>query len=331
MLDGQKRKIEYVRISLTDRCNLRCQYCMPAAGIEKLRHEDILTFDEVVRVSRALASLGVRKIRLTGGEPLVRRGIVGLVRELKAIDGIEQVVLTTNGVQLAALAQPLREAGLDGINLSLDTLDPAVFHRLTRIGSLDDALAGLQAAREAGIRRIKINCVPLAGVNEPDICRLADFAQRDPIQVRYIELMPIGCARTAGLRGIPTAKVRQMLEEHFGLGPMLPVQAQAGAVNGPAVCYRLPGFAGEIGFIDALEHKFCASCNRVRLTAEGFLKLCLNAKDGLDLRELLRGGISDENLRLALRQSIWHKPVEHHFKEAHDASRDRRAMYQVGG
>ena len=211
MLDGQKRKIEYVRISLTDRCNLRCQYCMPAAGIEKLRHEDILTFDEVVRVSRALASLGVRKIRLTGGEPLVRRGIVELVRELKAIDGIEQVVLTTNGVQLAALARPLKEAGLDGINLSLDTLDPAVFHRLTRIGSLDDALAGLQAAREAGIRRIKINCVPLAGVNEPDICRLADFAQRDPIQVRYIELMPIGCARTAGLRGIPTAKVRQML------------------------------------------------------------------------------------------------------------------------
>jgi len=327
MLDGCQRKIEYLRLSLTDRCNLRCQYCMPAAGVAKLRHEDILTYDEVLRVVRALAYLGVRKVRLTGGEPLVRRGIVDLVRELKAVPGIEQVVMTTNGVALASMAHELAAAGLAGINLSLDTLDAATFRQLTRVGTLDDVLAGLAAAQAAGLR-LKINCVPLRGINEADIPRLVALARDTDVQVRFIELMPIGCARTAGLSGIPMAEVRARIEQHFDLR-LQPVASPA--LSGPAVCCRLPGFVGQVGFIDALEHKFCTECNRVRLTAEGFLKLCLNAKDGLDLRTLLRGGISDENLRLALRQSIWHKPREHHFADAHDASRDQRAMYQVGG
>lgn len=329
MLDRAQRKIEYLRLSLTDRCNLRCQYCMPADGVEKMRHEDILTFDEILRVVRALAELGVRKVRLTGGEPLVRRGLVGLVRDIKGVPGIEQVVLTTNGVQLGAMAADLAKAGLDGINLSLDTLDASTFHRLTRVGELTDVLAGIHAAQEAGLR-LKINCVPLRGVNEADIPRLVALAKKDDIQVRFIELMPIGCARTVGLQGIPMAEVRSLIEQHFGL-TLQPVGRPKGSLNGPAVCYRLSGFAGQVGFIDAMEHKFCTECNRVRLTAEGFLKLCLNAKDGLDLRTLLREGISDDNLRLALRQSIWHKPLEHHFTDAHDINRDRRAMYQVGG
>ena len=329
MLDRAQRKIEYLRLSLTDRCNLRCQYCMPAAGVEKLRHEDILTFDEILRVVRALAELGVRKVRLTGGEPLVRRGLVGLVRDIKAVPGIEQVVLTTNGVQLGSMAADLAAAGLNGINLSLDTLDAATFHRLTRVGELADVLAGIEAVQAAGLR-LKINCVPLRGINEADIPRLVALARQDDVQVRFIELMPIGCARTAGLTGIPMAEVRSRIEQHFGLALQL-VGRPAGSLNGPAVCYRLPGFTGQVGFIDAIEHKFCTECNRVRLTAEGFLKLCLNAKDGLDLRTLLREGISEDTLRLALRQSIWHKPLEHHFTDAHDLNRDRRAMYQVGG
>ncbi|WP_432646566.1 GTP 3',8-cyclase MoaA [Mitsuokella sp.] len=329
MYDQYKRKIEYVRISLTDRCNLRCRYCMPEEGIEKMRHEDILTFDEIIRIVRGLAALGVRKVRLTGGEPLVRRNIVELVREIHKIEGIRQIALTTNGVLLANLADELVKAGLTGVNISIDTLKAATFADITRRPVFARVEAGIEAVHEAGLRDVKFNCVPIQGVNEAELPALVEhFTHLRPWKFRFIELMPIGCAYEAGLKGIPMAEVRQTLENAFGR--LRPVPAASG-VCGPAAYYQAAGFRGQVGFIDAMEHKFCSSCNRVRLTAEGFLKLCLNAKTGLDLRSLLRSGISDENLRLALQQAIYHKPEEHFFKTAAYQEKDSRAMYQVGG
>lgn len=329
MFDRYQRKIEYVRISLTDRCNLRCRYCMPEEGVEKLRHEDILRFDEIVRIVRALASLGVRKVRLTGGEPLIRRNIVELVREIHAVPGIETIAMTTNGVMLADMAEDLVQAGLTGINISLDTLKAASFTELTRRPFSTRVEDGIEAIAATGLKDVKFNCVPIAGVNEEELPDLvARFTRERPWKFRFIELMPIGCAYEAGFTGVPMAEVRSQLEASFG--PLRPVLPEHG-VHGPAVYYQAAGFAGQIGFIDAMEHQFCSSCNRVRLTAEGFLKLCLNARTGVDLRHLLRSGMSDEELRQALQQAIYCKPQEHHFKAASYEEKDSRAMYQVGG
>ena len=329
MFDRYQRKIEYVRISLTDRCNLRCRYCMPEEGVEKLRHEDILRFDEIVRIVRALASLGVRKVRLTGGEPLIRRNIVELVREIHAVPGIETIAMTTNGVMLADMAEDLVQAGLTGINISLDTLKAASFTELARRPFFTRVEDGIEAIAATGLKDVKFNCVPIAGVNEEELPDLvARFTRERPWKFRFIELMPIGCAYEAGFTGVPMAEVRSQLEASFG--PLRPVLPEHG-VHGPAVYYQAAGFAGQIGFIDAMEHQFCSSCNRVRLTAEGFLKLCLNARTGVDLRHLLRSGMSDEELRQALQQAIYCKPQEHHFKAASYEEKDSRAMYQVGG
>lgn len=329
MFDRYQRKIEYVRISLTDRCNLRCRYCMPEEGVEKLRHEDILRFDEIVRIVRALASLGVRKVRLTGGEPLIRRNIVELVREIHAVPGIETIAMTTNGVMLADMAEDLVQAGLTGINISLDTLKAASFTELTRRPFFTRVEDGIEAIAATGLKDVKFNCVPIAGVNEEELPDLvARFTRERPWKFRFIELMPIGCAYEAGFTGVPMAEVRSRLEASFG--PLRPVLPEHG-VHGPAVYYQAAGFAGQIGFIDAMEHQFCSSCNRVRLTAEGFLKLCLNARTGVDLRHLLGSGMSDEELRQALQQAIYCKPQEHHFKAASYEEKDSRAMYQVGG
>lgn len=329
MFDRYQRKIEYVRISLTDRCNLRCRYCMPEEGVEKLRHEDILRFDEIVRIVRALASLGVRKVRLTGGEPLIRRNIVELVREIHAVPGIETIAMTTNGVMLADMAEDLVQAGLTGINISLDTLKAASFTELTRRPFFTRVEDGIEAIAATGLKDVKFNCVPIAGVNEEELPDLvARFTRERPWKFRFIELMPIGCAYEAGFTGVPMAEVRSQLEASFG--PLRPVLPEHG-VHGPAVYYQAAGFSGQIGFIDAMEHQFCSSCNRVRLTAEGFLKLCLNARTGVDLRHLLRSGMSDEELRQALQQAIYCKPQEHHFKAASYEEKDSRAMYQVGG
>lgn len=329
MFDRYQRKIEYVRISLTDRCNLRCRYCMPEEGVEKLRHEDILRFDEIVRIVRALASLGVRKVRLTGGEPLIRRNIVELVREIHAVPGIETIAMTTNGVMLADMAEDLVQAGLTGINISLDTLKAASFTELTRRPFFTRVEDGIEAIAATGLKDVKFNCVPIAGVNEEELPDLvARFMREHPWKFRFIELMPIGCAYEAGFTGVPMAEVRSRLEASFG--PLRPVLPEHG-VHGPSVYYQAAGFAGQIGFIDAMEHQFCSSCNRVRLTAEGFLKLCLNARTGVDLRHLLRSGMSDEELRQALQQAIYCKPQEHHFKAASYEEKDSRAMYQVGG
>ncbi len=329
MLDQFRRNIEYVRISVTDLCNLRCRYCMPEYGVRKIRHEDVLSYEEILRVVRALAGLGIRKVRLTGGEPLVRGGIADLVRAVKAVPGIEQVAMTTNGVLLSPMAKDLKEAGLDSVNMSLDALSEDVFAFLARRPLLSWAKKGLEALLAAGFAEVKVNCVPIAGVNEDEILRLAELARQEEIKVRFIELMPIGCAFRAGFRGVPMAEVKERLAREYGT--LLSV-SQGSGIHGPAEYFRVPGFRGQVGFIDAMEHKFCSSCNRVRLTAEGFLKLCLHAGTGLDVRALLRGGADDGQLREALSRAIHRKPAEHFFLEEGGAGlRDERYMYQVGG
>ena len=331
MQDQFQRKIEYLRISVTDCCNLRCRYCMPAHGVKKLRHADVLTYEEILRDVRALAALGVRKVRLTGGEPLVRRDITRLVRGLKEIPGIETVALTTNGVLLAAMMDELLDAGLDAVNLSLDTLDGGTFFSITRRPMFGAVMEALTRLAEEERLTVKVNCVPIMGVNDEELTALAAIARAHPIDVRFIELMPIGCARTADYRGVPMDEVRAHLKDAFGA--LLPVGAAAheGAVpQGPAAYVRPAGFTGAIGFIDAMEHKFCHTCNRVRLTAEGFLKLCLYSNAGLDTRALLRGGMSDAQLADAIAHAVWKKPEEHHF-DIDQETRDHRAMYQVGG
>ena len=328
MKDQHGRKIEYARISVTDRCSLRCRYCMPAEGVQPMQHADILSYEELLRIAAALARLGVQKVRVTGGEPLVRRGIVDFVRELKVLPGIRKVVLTTNGVALPELAEPLVAAGLDGVNMSLDTLDAAEFASITRCDRLAEVREGLFRLLDCGCPEVKLNVVPIAGVNEDSLLSLAALAKEYPLSVRFIELMPIGCAAASGYRGIPSAKVRSMLEQAYGtMVPQLPSQE----VHGPAAYYALPGFRGRLGFIDALEHKFCSSCNRVRVTASGFLKLCLNSTSGIDLRSLLRGGADDDTLYGEMQKAIYKKPAEHFFDKTDNKMKDTRRMYEVGG
>ena len=331
MQDQFQRKIEYLRISVTDCCNLRCRYCIPAHGVKKLRHADILSYEEILRNVRALAGMGIRKVRLTGGEPLVRRDIVHLVRGLKQIKGIETVAITTNGVLLGEMLDELLDAGLDAVNLSLDTLDGGRFLSITRRPSFGAVMESLTRLTEEKRLDVKMNCVPIAGVNDDEITALAALARDYSVKMRFIELMPIGCARTEGYQGMPMDEVRARLKDAFGA--LLPVGEanHASAIpTGPAAYVKPAGFMGQIGFIDAMEHKFCDACNRVRLTAEGFLKLCLYSNAGLDTRALLRGGATDEQLADAVAHAIRQKPEEHHF-EMDSETRDRRAMYQVGG
>lgn len=326
MLDQYGRVIDYVRVSVTDRCNLRCRYCMPERGAVPLSSADILTYEEIARLCRLFAALGVKKIKITGGEPLVRRGVCDLIAELKAIPGIEQVTLTTNGVLLADMAEPLLRAGADGINVSLDTVDPARYFALTRRDALGRVREGLGSLLATACKNVKLNCVPIAEVNGGQLAEIAALAERYPLAVRFIELMPIGLAEA--FTAVPKADIVRALGERYG--ELAPCRARLG--NGPAAYYSLPGFRGKVGFIEALHHKFCGACNRVRLTAGGFLKLCLQYDRGADLRGLLRGGASDAYIKRVLEKAIYRKPREHRFGEAlPPGERDRRGMFQVGG
>ncbi|MBQ3725457.1 MAG: GTP 3',8-cyclase MoaA [Selenomonadaceae bacterium] len=322
MIDQFGREINYARISVTDRCNLRCRYCMPECGVKKISHAEILSLEEILRVAEIFSRLGIRKIRLTGGEPLLRKNLPTLVRALKNLSGIEQVTLTTNGVLLKNFSAELIAAGLDGINLSLDTLDEKIFSELTRRKLFGNVRDGLQTVLGARLS-LKINCVPLRGVNDGEILRLASLAEKNFIKVRFIELMPIGCAWSSGLRGVPTAEIFSTLEKNFGA--LVPVR-EKNSLQGPAKYFRPKNFIGQIGFIDALEHKFCGECNRIRLTAEGFLKTCLSFDAGLDVKKILRAGVNDEELAEKIRDAIYRKPREHFF-----SGKTNFQMYQVGG
>ena len=304
MFDSKGRNIHYLRLSVTDLCNLRCRYCMPD-GVDKLEREDILTYEEFLRLAALFARCGVDIVRVTGGEPLVRKGVEQLVKGLKAIPGIRKVTMTTNAVLLEQQLPALLEAGLDSVNISLDTLDPALFAKITARDEFAAVQAGIHAALESGIP-VKLNCVPQVGVNEGELEALAALAQDKPLQVRFIEMMPIGYGAAMPCISGPEllARFRRRWPE---LAP-LPGAACAALGDGPAVYYTVPGWKGDIGFIAAVHGKFCASCNRVRLTSQGFLRPCLASEAGCDLKALLRSGTSDEELLTAIRTTIWKKP-----------------------
>ncbi len=325
MFDSKGRKIHYLRLSVTDLCNLRCRYCMPD-GVDKLEREDILTYEEFLRLAALFARCGVDTVRVTGGEPLVRKGVEQLVKGLKAIPGIRKVTMTTNAVLLEQQLPALLEAGLDSVNISLDTLDPALFAKITARDEFAAVQAGIHAALESGIP-VKLNCVPQVGVNEGELEALAALAQDKPLQVRFIEMMPIGYGAAMPCISGPEllARFRRRWPE---LAP-LPGAACAALGDGPAVYYTVPGWKGDIGFIAAVHGKFCASCNRVRLTSQGFLRPCLASETGCDLRTLLRGGAADEELLQAIRETIWSKPREHHFGD--NSMPATRGMYRIGG
>lgn len=325
MQDQLGRKIEYLRISVTDRCNLRCVYCMPEKGVDWVQHSDILRFEEIERLCRILASLGIRRIRLTGGEPLVRLGLSSLIAGLNAIDGIEEVNLTTNGILFGSMAQELKEAGLHGVNFSLDTLNPGVFQRITRTNRFQEARAGIDAALEHGFSHVKINCVPVCGINDGELAEIAALARDLPLEVRFIEMMPIG--RGKAYTPVTMEQVYQKLAAVYG--PGVPYREKLG--NGPAAYYTFPDFQGHVGFISAVTHEFCAQCNRIRLTAEGYLKLCLHYNTGIDLRAPLRSGVEDSALSDLIRRAILEKPDHHSFSNAAVGTAETRNMNAIGG
>lgn len=316
--DGEGRAIEYLRLSVTDRCNCRCAYCMPADGVPMLRHEDVCSFEELARITGACCELGVTKVRLTGGEPLVRRGLPSLVRMLRAVPGVRDLALTTNATLLAPVAEELAEAGLDRVNVSLDSLRPERYAAITRGGRLADALAGIEAARVAGLAPLKVNCVLMGGVNDDEVADIARLARDHALDVRFIELMPIGeAARWPRSRFVPAEAVLAALPE---LEPVV-----GSGRDGVAELFSAPGWAGRVGLIRPMSHRFCAGCTRIRVTADGRLKPCLHSADEIDLR-----GLSGEALRDAILAGIALKPAHHGMDGAH-ASESARAMNEIGG
>lgn len=322
MFDSCSRNIRYLRLSVTDLCNLRCRYCMPD-GVEKLERETVLTYEEFLRLAALFAQCGIDTVRVTGGEPLVRKGVEQLVAGLKATPGIRKVTMTTNGVLLAQQLPALLNAGLDSVNISLDTLRPEVFRRITARDEFAAVQAGLRAALESPLP-VKLNCVPQAGINEGELETIAALARDNDLQVRFIEMMPIGYGAAMPCISGPELQAR-FARRWPGLHPVEGIAFG----DGPAVYYTAPGWKGSIGFITAVHGKFCVSCNRVRLTSLGFLRPCLASEAGYDLRALLRGGADDAQLLAAIRETIWAKPREHHFE-----SRSVPAtcgMYRIGG
>ena len=317
MVDQFGRNITYLRISVTELCNLRCRYCMPEEGVCKKSHFDMLTEDEMILAVEAAASLGITKLRITGGEPLVKKNIVSICRRAAAVEGIQEVCLTTNGVLLPELAGQLRAAGVKRLNLSLDTLDPEKYAYITRIGKLETALKGLETALAAGFEKIKINAVLIGGFNDDEIVPLAELTRKYPVDMRFIEMMPMydsGDFDSSAF--IPYTKVLECLPE------AIPT-AQDGGV---AKLYRLPGAQGNIGLISPVSAHFCGECNRIRLTADGRVKPCLHSADEYSLK-----GLDFDGMRSQLEKAIWHKPAWHGDLDAAHRSRSGRNMNQIGG
>ena len=323
MLDACGRKIDYLRISITDRCNLRCIYCMPENGVSSISHDALLRYEEIVRVVRLMQPLGVQKVRVTGGEPMARRGCLELVQSLHEMGGLSRIAMTTNALLLRGRMREARDKGLTSVNISLDTLDPIRYRQMTRLGDVAPVLDVIDEALACGLD-VKLNAVPVRGMNENDLVSVAALAKDKPLCVRFIELMPVGCG--AAFSPIPTDEVLAKMEAAFGA--LSPDEARHG--DGPARYVKPRGFVGSIGFIGAVSHEFCDHCNRVRLTSDGFLKLCLNHSAGLNLRELLRSGASDEQITAAIRDAIQKKPLRHGFYEAL-TDREGRRMNEIGG
>ncbi len=320
--DSFQRPIDYLRISVTDRSNLRCVYCMPAEGINLLAHEDVLSYEEIYRVATAAAELGIKKVRITGGEPLVRIGLSSLIGMLAQIDAIDDIALTTNGILLARYADELKAAGLRRVNISLDTLKPDKFRLITRGGDLDSVLEGIEAASIAGLNPIKINVVVMAKSNDDELTDFACKTVDDGWHVRFIEHMPFN-SEMASSSFVSVNEVRERLAS---LGELEPCTFKG---NGPAKYYRLPQAKGTIGFITPVSEHFCFHCNRLRLTADGKLRPCLLSEQEIDLRQPLRQGISAEELKKLIKRAVDSKPRKHKLAEGLEPR--NRPFSQEGG
>jgi len=323
MLDRYGRVINYLRISVTDRCNLRCCYCMPE-GVQDVGMKNILTFEEIWEIVRTGVSLGITHIRITGGEPLVRKGCVDLIRGIREIPGVETITMTTNGVLLGNYGKQLKEAGVDGVNISLDTLDPEEFYKITGKRELQEVLAGIRAAKTAGLP-VKLNAV---NRKELDPIPLVRYAQEENLPLRFIEMMPVGYGKK--YVGRSNEELREALEAVCGKAECMTNREELSRMgSGPAVYYQFSDLKVPVGFISAIHGKFCDTCNRVRLTAEGYLKLCLCYDEGEDLRRVLREG-EKENLRTILEQTIFRKPAAHCFEHPAEMT-ETHEMVKIGG
>ncbi len=326
MQDFYQREINYLRVSVTDRCNLRCIYCMPGGGVNLVPHLEILRNEEIVKLIRAAALAGIKKVRLTGGEPLVRKGIPDLVAAIGAVPGIDDIALTTNGLLLSALGGELKEAGLRRVNISLDTLDPGLFRFITGGGDLEQAWKGVEAALDLGLHPVKLNTVVMKGFNDHEINDLAALTLNFPLHARFIELMPVGASGGWIMdRHMPAPEIRKTIET--GLGGLLEARRPDG--SGPAKYYRLSGAPGTIGFISAVSDHFCHSCNRLRLTAEGMIRPCLHSGREIDVKTPLRRGADMSELTALFWQAAGKKPGRHSINEGRSGG--KRIMSQIGG
>lgn len=326
--DSFGRQIDYLRISLTDHCNLRCVYCMPLRGLTFAHSEELLTAEEIERVARAAGSVGFRKIRLTGGEPTLRADLVEIVQRIRGVPQIRDIALTTNGILLPALAPRLKEAGLNRINVHIDTLDPERLKRVMRFGSFEQIWAGIEAAEAAGLTPIKINTVVVRDYNHEDVVDLARLTLERDWHVRFIELMPLGggeCARLSLSQYVPNPETREQIEA--ALGPLSPVAADS--LSDEARNYRLPEARGIVGFISPVSEPYCGSCNRMRLTADGKFHLCLLHDDEMDVKAALRNGGGERKVAEILLRAVAHKPTGHQLDLG--ISTEKRAMFQLGG
>ena len=317
MQDIYGRRVNYLRLSVTELCNLRCRYCMPEEGVCKKRHEDMLTEDEMVEAVEIFAGLGIDKVRITGGDPLVKKNIVSICQRIAKIPQIRELCLTTNGLNMPSLAKPLRDAGVDRVNISLDTLNPEKYHYITRWGHIEDAISGIEAALDAGFKKVKLNTVLVGGFNDDEIGDLTNLTRKYPVDVRFIELMPIGGSRDFGPHAyIPNSRVLETL-------PELEPQTHDGSV---ARLYRLPGAQGNVGLISPISNHFCSQCNRMRLTADGKLKPCLHSADEYPIK-----GLPPEEIAAQFRRAVAAKPQQHCKLSARDPSESLRGMSQIGG
>ena len=317
MIDQFGRRINYLRLSVTDKCDLRCRYCMPAEGICKKNHADMLTEDEMIAAVEAAASLGITKLRITGGEPLVKKNILSICRRAAAVEGIRDLALTTNGLRLPQMASALRDAGVKRLNISLDTLDPEKYAYITRLGSLDRFREGLEAAFRAGFEKIKLNAVLIGGFNDDEIEAMAALTLQYPLDVRFIELMPMGDSGEFGPDAyLPYDHVLRKLPQ------AVPVEGDGGV----AKCFRLPGALGNIGLISPVSAHFCGTCNRIRITADGKVKPCLHSADEYSIK-----GLDAAGMRRVLEAAIFCKPAWHGDLDALHRSRAGRNMNEIGG
>ena len=317
MIDNYGRDINYIRISVTELCNLRCRYCMPEEGVEKRAHDEMMTAEETLAAAKAAVSLGISKIRITGGEPLVKRGIVRLCREIAAIEGVEELCITTNGTLLREFAKPLREAGVNRINISIDTLKPEKFTYITRLGRLEDVLDGIDAVFEAGFEKIKLNVVLMGGFNDDEIGDFVSMTEDRALEVRFIELMPIGGGIEFDKAGFISCET--VLEKVPELVPL-------GITDGVASIYALPGAKGRVGLIRPISCEFCSGCNKIRLTADGMLKPCLHLDGEISIK-----GLAEEDMAGVMKKAILDKPQMRDMMDADNPSRAGRNMNRIGG